>query len=173
MKTIGKIYRETLVNKLQKNIDEKGSLFILSYSQVTSLKISELRKDLKKAGGNVFVSKNSLARLALKNLKHDTLADRITGQTAFIWTSEDSAEIAKIVVKFAKEMQALKIQGGLLKGKVLEASDVKTLSDLPSREVLLAQLLGTIQAPVTRLLGAMNAKSRELLSILKQLSEKK
>ncbi len=173
MKTIGKIYRENLIDKLQKNIDDNGSLFLLSYSNIKSPKLSEFRKELKKAGGKVLVSKNSLARVAFKNLKQEKLAERITGQTALVWGPEDSVEIAKIVVKFAKEIQALKIQGGLLQDKILEANDIKTLSDLPSREVLLAKLLGTIQAPISRLLGSMNAKSRELLSILKQLSEKK
>ena len=65
------------------------------------------------------------------------------------------------------------IAGGLLEGKELNKNDVKKLSDLPSREVLLSMLLSTIQSPLTRLAGALNAKTRDLISVLKQLSEKK
>ena len=76
-------------------------------------------------------------------------------------------------MKFAKGNEGVNVEGGLLDGVFLSQTEVKRLADLPSREDLLAQLLQTILSPMTRLAGVMNAKSRDLLSILKQLSEKK
>lgn len=173
MKKVGQILRENLVDQVTEGVDKNKNVFIFTYSNVSSFQIGELRKKMKQAGADVYVSKNAIAQIALKNLKHDVLAERIKGQTAFVWTSADSAQISKILVGFAKECEQVKLQGGLLEGKILEQNDIKKLSDLPSREVLLAQLLGTIQAPVTRIMFCMNAKSRDLLSILKQYSEKK
>jgi large subunit ribosomal protein L10 len=173
MKSIGKVYRENLVNRVKEGVDKNDNIFIFSYSNVSSFQIGELRKKLKNAGASVYVSKNSIARVALKELKQDELADRVSGQTAFVWSTADSSEVSKILVTFTKGFEHIVLQGGLLDGKVIAQSDVKKLSDLPSRQVLLGQLLGTIQAPLTRLAYVLNAKSIDLLSILKQLSEKK
>jgi len=172
MTRVGQLYRETLVNHIKEGVDENSNVFLISYSKVSSVQASELRKDLKKIGADVYVSKNSVAQIALKELEQKELAERIDGQTAFVWSTADSVAVSKILVKFSEDIKTVTVQGGLLDGRLIEEADVIKLSSLPSREVLLAQLLGTIQAPLTRLAGALNAKSRELLSILKQLSEK-
>jgi large subunit ribosomal protein L10 len=173
MKRVGQVYRDTLVNRIKDSVDKKNNTFLLSYTKLSGPQLNDLRKTLKKVGADVCVSKNAIAQIALKNLKHDRLADRVNGQTAFVWSDADSVEISKILIKFAKDIENIKLQGGLLEGKILEKDDVKKLSELPSKQVLLAMLLGTLQSPLTRLAGALNAKNRELLSILKQLSEKK
>lgn len=173
MKRVGQIFRENLVDQIKGGIDKNTAVFVLNYSNLASPTLSNLRKNLSETGAEVIVSKNSLARVALEDLKQNKLAERLVGQTAFVWSSTDSVAISKILVKFAKECETFKVQGGLLEGRLLESDDIAKLSELPSREVLLANLLGTIQAPLTRLACALNAKSRDLLSILKQLSEKK
>ncbi|MCA9406587.1 MAG: 50S ribosomal protein L10 [Candidatus Omnitrophica bacterium] len=173
MKRVGQIFREGLVNRVETGIKENDNVFLLSYSSLTSSQIGELRKDLQKIGATVFVSKNTTARLALKNAKQDQLAEGVESQTAFVWSNADSVEVSKIIVEFAKKLEQVNIRGGLLGERPLKTADVTRLSDLPSKDVLRAQLLGTLQAPISRLLGALNGKSRDLLSILKQLSEKK
>ena len=173
MKRVGQAYREKLVNRIQNGLENNNAMFLLNYSHLSGAKMNELRKNLKSAGADVYVSKNALARLALKNLKQESLANRVTGQTAFIWTTADAVTISKILVKFVEQCETVTVPGGLLEGQLLEQQDVKKISKLPTREVLLSLLLATIQAPVARLAGAFNAKSRELLSILGQLSEKK
>lgn len=173
MTKVGQVYRQTLVNRIKDSIDKNNNVFVISYSKLSGPQVNDLRKNLKKIGANVFVAKNTLARVALKDLKHDSLADRVSGQMAFIYSSSDSAEVSKLLIKFTKDFESLKLQGGLLEGRMVEQSDIKRLSDLPSREVLLATLLATIQSPLTRLASALNAKTYDLLSILKQLSEKK
>ena len=81
--------------------------------------------------------------------------------------------VSKALFKFAEGCDGVQIRGGVLDGAVLTQTDIKRLADLPAKEVLQAQLLGTMIAPLTRLAGSLNAKTRDLLSILKQLSEKK
>lgn len=173
MKRIGQIFREKMADRLKEGISQNGCLFLVSYAQVPAGRLSDFRKKLKEAGAQVYVSRNSIAQIALKDLKQDNLAERITGQMAFVWSQADAVEISKALTKFIEGCENIKIQGGLLEGRVLTQEDILRLSQLPSREVLLSMLLSTIQSPLSRLAGALNAKTRELLSVLKQLSEKK
>lgn len=173
MKKVGTLYRQSIAHHLKDNVQKRSSVFVISYSRVSSLQMGTLRKTLKKAGAKVYVSKNTIAKRMLKDLQFEILAEKINGQTAFVLSDADSVEISRALTKFTKECEGVLIQGGLLQGKVLDGSDVKRLSNLPSREALLALLLGTIQSPVVGLLGALNGKTQELICLLKQLSEQK
>lgn len=90
---------------------------------------------------------------------------------ALVLSDTDASEVSKVLVKFAKDCQGFVVKGGLLAGELLTEDQFKTLSDLPSREVLLAKFMGTISAPITRFASALNAKTRDFASILKQKSE--
>lgn len=173
MKRVGQVFRENLVSRVKEGVDQNGTVILISYAQVPSPKIDEFRKKLKQAGAEIYVSKNSIAQKALRELKHDHLAEKVTGQMAFVWSHADCVEVSKALVQFVKACENIHIRGGLLNGRVLEKEEIVKLSELPSREVLLAMLFSSIQSPLSRLAGALNAKTRELLSILKQLSEKK
>lgn len=173
MTKVGKIYRETLTKHIKTGVGDKKSTFLISYTGVSGPQMNSLRKELKGKGANVFVSRNTMAGVALKELKFDQLAQRLGGQTAFVWGDADSVEISKAIIKFAKECKGVTILGGLLEGSLLEKNDIQTLSELPSRKVLISQLLATMQSPIARLAGALNAKTQELMSILSQLSEQK
>lgn len=173
MERVGKFVRTNLVGNIKDGVEKSTTTFLLTYSQVSSSQMDTLRKKLKKVGARVFVSKNRLARIALKELKQDVLGEKIKGQTAFIWSNADCVPVSKTLVDFIKGREHVLIQGGFLDGAVLSGDDVKRLSELPSREVLLATLLSVMLSPATRFAGVLNAKSRDLLSILKQLSEKK
>lgn len=173
MTRVGQLLREKIVKQIKDGIEENASTFVISYSGMKASQIGEIRTNLKKAGVSMIVSKNSLARKALRDLDCEALTADLEKQTAFVVGNTDSVEISKLLIKIAEGNEAIKVKGGLQEGRALTYDDVKRLSDLPSKEVLFAQLLGTIQAPITRLMSAMNAKSRDLLSILKQYSEKK
>ncbi len=173
MKRVGQIFRETLIDKIKGDLQERDNTFLLTYSGVSSLSMNNFRKDLKRKNADLFVSRKSLTKLALEGDQFSKILESLDGQTAFVWSDEDSVEISKLLVKFAKECDGVAVRGGVLQGEVLVADDVVRLSSLPSKDVLRAQLLATIQSPLTRLASALNAKTRDLLSILKQLSEKK
>ena len=170
---VGKIFRDNITGTVKTNVDGNSNIFLLSYEKLSGPQMNTLRKDLRKVGARMYVSRNSLLRKALEELSQEQLTEKISGQTALVWSSEDSVAVSKVLVKFAESFKQLSIQGGLLDGALLAKEDVKKISELPSKEVLLAMLLGTILSPVTRFAGILNAKSRDLLSILKQLSEKK
>jgi large subunit ribosomal protein L10 len=118
-------------------------------------------------------SRNSLVRVAFKGTNYSTLTDGLVGQTAVIFTSADPVDVAKILVDFAKKNQTFIFCGGVLDKSLLRKEDIARISSLPPKEVLIAQLLGTLQSPMTRLARALNGKTTELILILKQLSEKR
>jgi len=170
---VGTIYRKQLVTTIKNGVDEKENTFLVSYRGISASKMNILRKDLSKKAAKMRVTKAKIAGLALKELKLDDLSGRIDGQTALIYSDSDAVEISKILVKFSKQCEGFVVQGGLVGEVVLDKKDVQRFSDLPSREVLLSQLLSLLQSPATKLAYILNAKSRDMLSILKQYSEKK
>ena len=168
---VGSILRQKMASSVKGGVTEKANTFVVTYTGISSAKMDSLRKDLKRKKADVLVSKTSVARLALKEANYETLANRIEGQMALVLSDADASEISKILVKFAKDYEGFVVKGGVLDGAMLTEDQVKTLSDLPSREVLLAKFMGTLSAPITRFAGALNAKTRDFASILKQKSE--
>jgi len=169
---VGTIYRQKMATAIKEGSSKQSSTFVVSYRGISSAKMNTLRKDLKRKKAQVLVSKTSVARIALKEAKQEDLAKSLEGQIAMILSSSDASEVSKILVKFAKDYQGFVVRGGILDGAFLNEAQIKTLSDLPSREVLLARLVGLMAAPVSRFAGALNGKTRDLMSILKQKSEK-
>lgn len=172
MKKVGQLIRESIAEKIRNNVTDHGTTFLISYTKMSAPKMNDFRKALNAVGAKVYVSKNRIAQKALQTLKFDSMSEKIKNQIAFIWSNKDSAEVAKVLIKLTKDVDGLNVQGGVLDGKAVEQADVKRLSDLPSREVLLTMLAQTIQSPLMRLAGALSGKTRDLISILKQLSEK-
>lgn len=173
MKRVGQIFREILVKRIKNGFGNNSTVFMMTYSNLPATKISAIRKTLKKNGAEIHLSKNAIAALALKELGHNKLAERVARQTLFVWGVLDSTEVSKLLVSFTKDFETIQVQGGFVEGRELLSADIVRLSELPPRNVLLSQLLGTLQAPLTRLAGALTAKHHDLLSILKQLSDKK
>ncbi|MEI8011554.1 MAG: 50S ribosomal protein L10 [Candidatus Omnitrophota bacterium] len=173
MMKVGKIFREKVTKTLRDGIEKQQNVFIVNFVNTPSSVICSLRKVLQQKKAEVVLSRNSLARVAIQGTALASITDKIEGQTLFIWTNADPVEISKILIKFAEKNEKFAIRGGVVNSQLLGKDDVKRLSDLPAREVLVAQLLGTLQSPMTRLARTLNGKTVELLSILKQISEKR
>jgi len=169
---VGTLYRQRMANSVKDGVSKKSSTFVVSYRGISSAQMNTLRKNLKRKKADVLVSKTSVARIALKEAKCEDLAASIEGQMALILSNADASEVSKVLVNFSKSYEGFVVRGGVLDGAFLSEDQVKTLSDLPSREVLLARLMGTMSAPLTRFAGALNGKTRDMISILKQKSEK-
>lgn len=119
--------------------------------------LGELRDRLRAAEGEYTVVKNTLARRAASDTGREALLPYLDGPTGLVWVGGDPAVAAKVLDAFASEhADGLAIKGGLLEGADLATADVTRLAKLPSREVLLAQLAGTIASPLTGLAGGLN-----------------
>ena len=170
---VGELYRQKIAACVKDGVAKNSSTFVVSFHGISCAKMDSLRKDLKRKKADVLVAKTSVADIAFKEARHQPLADCLEGQMALVLSNSDASEISKILVKFAKDCEGFVLKGMLLDGNMLDPDTIKALSALPPRNVLLAQVLGTMQAPLTRFMGALNAKTRDLCFLLKQLSEKK
>jgi len=105
MKKVGQLYRESLVGQVKDGVTDNDNVFLLSYSQVSGLQMSDLRKSLTRTGASMCVTKNSVIQLALKEIKQEQLAEKISGQTALVWGGTDSSEVSKVLINFTKESE--------------------------------------------------------------------
>lgn len=136
------------------------TLVMAEYRGITVADMTRLRTDARSKGVQLSVLKNTLARLAVAGSPFEIMSDKMTGPLIYGFSVDDVAA-AKVVADFAKTNDKLVIRGGVNGGKVLDVNGVKQLANIPSREVLLAQLCGLLMSPISRtavVLGALAAK---------------
>jgi large subunit ribosomal protein L10 len=160
------------VQDLEKDAREAAGLILTSFKALKTVEFNEMRAKLRPSKSEYRVVKNSLTRIALKNAGMDELADKLEGPTAIVLERGDAIAAMKIVFDFAKTHENLKIQGGFFDGKVVSDKELKAIASLPSRNVLLAQLLGTLQAPMVNLVSVLQAPMRDLVGVLDQIAKK-
>lgn len=143
---------------------------LTEYRGLTVRQLSDLRKQLKGASAEYKVVKNRLARIALKDSALDGLGKHLTGPTGVAYTRHDPVSVAKALQAFVKNNPALTIKVGVVEGKVLEPSALKSLADLPSKEALRAQLVGALQGPMSKLVTLLTAVQGELVRVIEARS---
>lgn len=164
--------KETLVQDLTEKIKKNSGLVLTEYQGLTVAEISELRAKLRPVKCEYKVIKNTLSKLALKNAGIESFAAHFTGPTAVAIENGDPVSTAKVLLDFSKEHSKLKLKAGLLGDKLLSSEDLKALANLPSREVLLAKLLGTMQAPITGLVSVLSETTRNFVYVLEAIRKK-
>ena len=147
-------------------------MIVTSFKALKTVEFNEMRAKLRPHKGEYRVVKNSLTRIALKNAGMADLAALLEGPTAIVVERGDAIATTKAVFEFAKTHENLKINGGIFDGKFITAKDLKAIASLPSREVLLATLLGTLQAPMVNLVSVLQAPMRDLVGVLDQVAKK-
>ena len=149
--------KQQIVADLTDRIKNAKSGVIVSYMGLNVQEDTELRRELRKSNVEYTVVKNTLTRMAAKNVGYDALSDVFNGTTALA-TSEDFTAPAKVLCEFAKKHENLVVKAGFLDGEILDADGVIELSKIPSKEGLIAKLLGSIQGPLYGLAYALQAK---------------
>lgn len=159
---------EELTGKLQ-----SGSVVLVDYQGMDVAKSTDLRARSREAGVDFVVAKNTLARRAANEAGVEDLSEFLVGPTALAF-SEDPVASAKLMAEFADQVEAFSLKGGLLEGgRVLGESDVVALSKLPSREQLIAQVVGGISSPLSGLVTVLNNTVQGLVVALGQIAEQK
>jgi large subunit ribosomal protein L10 len=166
--------KEKIVQDLQEKV---GRAQIGVLADFTGLKVdamTQLRRQVKEAGGELQVAKNTLLRRAGKGGSLIApIASDLAGPNALVLGFEDPVVLAKLLVKFAQEKPFFKIKAGVLTGQPLTPQEVEALSKLPAREVLLAQLLGVMQGVPQALVTVLAGVIRNLLNVLVALKDQK
>ena len=142
--------KQAVVDQVSALAAKAQTLVMAEYRGITVADLTKLRVEARKAGATVNVLKNTLARRALAGTPFEVAADQMTGPLIYGF-SEDAVAAAKVVVEFAKTNDKMVLRGGVYAGKPLDVNSVKSLASIPSKEVLLSQLLGLMQSPVSRL----------------------
>jgi large subunit ribosomal protein L10 len=162
-----------VVEEVTEKLRAASAVIVTEYRGMRVAQLHALRKQLKPAGGEFKVYKNTLASFAARNAGVDGLADLLNGPSAITFIDGDAAAVAKTLRDAAKANPLLVLKGGVIGGKVISAKDVEALAELPSREVLLAQLAGAFKAPATKMAGLLQALPRNFAYGLKALIEQK
>ncbi len=155
-----KIEKSLVIEDLLKRINASPFLFVVDYTGLTVDKFAELRKRLSATSAEIHVFKNNLVKKAAEKAGYPgEIGPHLTGQSAYVTGAKDVCAAAKILKNFAAEFAKPVMKVGVLDGNLLDATSIKTLADLPSREVLLSQLLGVLQGPASALARVLKAKS--------------
>ncbi len=160
---------EVLTGKLA----EASSIVLVDFAGLDVEKAEELRSRCREAEVEFRVAKNTLLELAAENAGVSELEDLLVGQTALAISYDDPVAPAHEIKEFSEEFGVLEIKGGVLEGIRVETKEVERLADLPSREVLLAQVVGCFQAPMRRIATVMQAPMRDLAYAVSELQDKK
>jgi large subunit ribosomal protein L10 len=145
---------------------------VVSYTGLKVEQLTKLRKSLHQSGAEVHVVKNSIFRIAAKEAGVADLNGALTGQIAVVTGQKDVSAAAKALKTFGTDNDKLKIKFGYLNSKRMDESEIMTLADLPSIEVLRGKLLGVISAPATKLVVLLNTPGSQLARVIKAKSEK-
>lgn len=161
------------VKNLEESFKSTAGVVLTEYQGLTVEQITDLRAKLRSVDCEYKVVKNTLATIALKNMGFEDFSKNFTGPTAIALQNGDVAGSAKVLLDFSKENAKLKLMAGLLDGKVLSSDQVKHMAALPPRDVLVAMLLGTMQAPIRNLAGVMQGTIRQVVTALDAVRKQK
>jgi large subunit ribosomal protein L10 len=165
--------KEAVVAQLTVSLRESQATFVTDFKGLTVSQISNLRRKIGDAGGQYQVAKNTLVKLAAKGTGAEALADLLVGNNALGTTTGDPVVLAKALVEFTKGQDKFSIKGGVLKNKLVTFEQIKALADLPSREVLLASLLGTMNAVPSSFVRVLAAVPQKFLYALSAIRDQK
>jgi len=158
--------KEDLVAHYTEKLENSQAAILIDYRGLTVADITELRNKVRPLGGEIQVIKNTLAKISMQQLGIEVPEQMLIGPTALALCQEDIASTAKALMQFAKNSENLTVKGGLLGGRMISVDDVHRLSVLPTREALLARVVGGIQAPIGGLVGVLGGPLRSLAYVL-------
>lgn len=148
--------KQPIVQAIADDIQGAASAVIVDYRGLTVVQDTELRKQLREAGITYKVCKNTMMKRAFEGTEFAALDEYLEGPNALAISKDDATAPARILCNFAKEAKALELKAGVVEGEVYDAAALTELSKIPSREVLISKLLGSLQSPITNLARVLN-----------------
>lgn len=164
--------KTALVDDLKARLGRASLALVSEYKGMTAGEAADVRRRLRAARGEMRVAKNTLVRRAIEGTDYAGLGEKLGGPVGLILSFEDPVEVAKTVVGFKELGDKFKLRGGVLGGKPLTPEEIQALAALPPREVVMAQLLGLLQAPATRLVRLLNEPGSMLARAIDAIGKK-
>jgi len=172
-KMITKDQKKQIVQDLTEKAKAAKSVIFVDYKGISVKDVTDLKKQLRQAGVDYVVARKTLVDLALKNAGVDGTIRTLEGQVAVSFSNEDEVASAKIFDKFAKTNENLKMLAGILDGQMMDESQVKALAKIPSKEELLAKLVGSLKSPISGFANVLGGNLRGLVQVLNAIKEQK
>ena len=167
-----KAFKSDKVALIKDKIDKAQVAIVTDYKTLTVEEITKVRRELQKENGDYMVTKNTLAKIAIKGTQYEVLEDVLSGPVAIAFGYGDQVVPAKVLSKFIKETKKGAILAAALDGKLLNADEAKALAELPSKEEIYAKMLGSINSPASGLVysvnGVMAALTRAVAAVRDQ-----
>lgn len=161
------------VAELKELLTSAKGVILVNYCGLSVAEDTKLRSAMREVGVKYTVAKNTFIRIAAKEAGIEGLDSVLEHNTAIAIAPEDPVAAAKVINEFAKEHKALEVKAGILDGKVISVDEVKALAELPSREVLLAKMLGSMQAPISGLVNVLQGTIRNFVYVLEAVRQEK
>lgn len=161
-----------LLEKYKEILQNKEGYFLINSDKADTQTTTGLKIQLKDVGANIAIVKNSIFKVALQETEQPLNTQTFDGPTAIIYFDEDPTAPAKLIKEIQKKTTLFDARGGVYEGEFLTAEKVMQLAEIPSREILLGKLLGTMSAPVSGFMNAVTGNVRGLTMVLKGISEK-
>lgn len=162
-----------LVRELRENINESNALLLTDYRGLKVSEISALRRNLREIGAEYKVVKNTLFELAAEGISDTGIIQLLEGPTAIAFVHNDPIASSKAIVDFMRVHKALSIKGGIVEGQLYGADQIRALSTVPPREILISQMMGAIQSPITNLVGTLQGCLSNLVYTLQAVADQK
>ena len=169
---ISKQKKTELLDQYKKWLETSQAVVLTGYTGLTVKDLDELRRNLREAGGEFHIVKNTLGKIAFQQAGLEIKDEFFEGSTAVAFAFEDPPGLAKALADFAKGSDFVKIKGGYLADKLMEAEEIKFLADLPPLPVIRAQLLGVINAPASKLVRVLAEPGRQIAAVLQAYADK-
>ena len=166
-----RIEKEALVGSMHASFEKTNLMVIAHYSGLSVAEISDLRGQMRGAGASFQVTKNKLAKLALKGTKFESLSDLFSGPTA-VALSKDAITSAKILTNFSKENKSLKILGGIMGNDILDVAGVKNVATLPTLDEARAKIVGILRSPAQKIASILLAPASKIAILALEKSKK-
>jgi large subunit ribosomal protein L10 len=174
---MNKEQKKIAAEELKDAFKKAKAVFLADYKGINVENLTSLRKQLRPLNTKVKVIKNNIARVAVKEAQIGEEAvkvfDTVVGPTIVMVAFNDPAAVAKVVNKFSQDNEVFSLKDGLLDNKRLSTNDIAELAKLPSKEVMLAKLLGTLNAPISNFVGVLAAVPRSFVQVLAAIEKKK
>lgn len=166
--------KEALVATYQQQFAESNGVVMADYTALTVSQMQDLRRKTREQNGQAFVIKNTLFNVVLQEQGLEASDELLTGSTIVAFCHEEVPPVAKLFSDYVKEVEdgKFKVKGSIMEGRVFSAAETLALADLPSREVLLSQVLRTINAPATQVAGVVASGVRQILNVVQAYVDK-
>ncbi len=165
--------KREVVENISSKMKAAQAMVFADYRGLTVEQDTELRSALRKAGVEYRVVKNTLTRFAAKENGLDGLEEYLSGPTAMALSENDPVAPAKVLSEYAKKYNKLELKVGVVEGRIIDVDGIKSLAELPSREVLIAKVLGGFNAPISGFVNVLNGNIRGLVVALNAIAEQK